>query len=91
MNVTRLAAGAAVVAGIGISELMSGVGLINAAPLAPTTPSPMSQPGPGGPEPGIPAEKCWKYGRSGGGNPRGGGGVPGFLPPCAASAPIEHG
>ena len=89
MNVKRLAAAAGIAAAIGMSGLTSGVGIVNAAPPAPAPGVPAFQPDPGGPPPGIPAEKCWRYGRSGGGNPRGGGGVPGFLPPCAASAPIE--
>lgn len=89
MNIKRFAVAAAIAAAVGMSALTSGVGLSNAAPSAPAVP--VVQPDPGGPPPGIPAEKCWRYGRSGGGNPRGGGGVPGFLPPCAPSAPIEGG
>ena len=89
MNVKRFAAAAGIAAGIGMSALTSGIGIVNAAPPAPTPAVPAFQPDPGGPPPGIPAEKCWRYGRSGGGNPRGGGGVPGFLPPCPASAPVE--
>jgi hypothetical protein len=66
MNLKRVAAAAAIAAGVGMSTLTSGVALVSAAPA-----------------PGIPAEKCWRYGRSGGGSPRGGGGMPGYLPPCA--------
>jgi hypothetical protein len=90
MNVKRLAGAAAIAAGVGMSALTCGVGIVNAAPPIPVPGIPAVQPDPG-PPPGIPAEKCWRYGRSGGGNPRGGGGVPGFLPPCPPSAPIEGG
>lgn len=89
MNVRHMAAAAAIAAGVGISTLMSGVGLVNATPLGPLPPAPAFQPDPGVPPPGvpIPAEKCWRYGRSGGGSPRGGGGVPGYLPQCPVAAP----
>jgi hypothetical protein len=88
MNIIRLIAAAAIAAGVGISTLTSGVGLVNGAPLGPPSPAPAFQPDPGGPEePGIPAEKCWRYGRSGGGTPRGGGGMPGYLPQCPAGKP----
>jgi len=88
MQINRLAAAAAIAAGVGMSALTSGVGLVNAAPLAPRPPAPAVQPDPGGPEePGIPAEKCWRYGRSGGGTPRGGGGMPGYLPQCPQKPP----
>jgi len=83
MNFKRAAAAAAIAAGVGISTLTGGMGLVSAAPSDPPPGVPAVQPEPGGPAPGIPAEKCWRYGRSGGGNPRGGGGQPGFLPPCA--------
>ena len=88
MNLNRLAGAAVIAAGVVLSAT-SGVGLAAATPPVPVPAAPAMQPDPGGPAPGIPAEKCWRYGRSGGGNPRGGGGVPGFLPPCPAAAPIE--
>jgi hypothetical protein len=87
MNLKHLAAAAAIAAGVGISGLTSGVGLVNAAPIAPIPTAPAFQPDPGGPPPGLPAEKCWRGGRVGGGNPRGGGGVPGYLPQCKGPAP----
>ena len=89
MKLMRLAAAAAIAAGIGMSAPTSGAGLVNAAPLDPHPPALAFQPDPGGPEPGIPAEKCWRYGRSGGGSPRGGGGMPGYLPQCPAGPPAE--
>ena len=81
MNVTRMAAGLALVAAF--SGLPSGVGLADAAPLAPAPPSPVSQPDANGPLPGIPALKCWPYGRVGGGSAENGGGQPSYPPPCA--------
>jgi hypothetical protein len=89
MNVNRLAAAAAIAAGVGMSALTSGVGLANAAPVDPPLPAPTFQQDPGGPPPGIPAEKCWRYGRSGGGSPRGGGGMPGYLPQCPYATPAK--
>jgi hypothetical protein len=86
MNLKRIAGAAAIAAGIGMSTLTTGLSIVNAAPSDPPPGVPAVQPDPGGPAPGLPAEKCWRYGRSGGGNPRGGGGVPGFLPPCAGHA-----
>lgn len=86
MNVTRLAAAAAIAAGVGISPLTSGVGLFNTAPLDPPLQATTFHQDPGEPPPGIPAEKCWRYGRSGGGSPRGGGGMPGYLPQCPVPA-----
>jgi hypothetical protein len=88
MNVKLLAAAAVIAAGVGTSAMTSGAGLLNAAPLGPLLIAPAFQPDPGGPPPGIPAEKCWRYGRSGGGSPRGGGGMPGYLPQCPGSAPV---
>jgi hypothetical protein len=82
MNLKRVAAAAAIAAGVGMSGLTSGVGLVNAAPLDPLPPAPGFQPDPGGPAPGIPAEKCWRYGRVGPGSAINGGGQPGYLPPC---------
>jgi hypothetical protein len=82
MNLKHLAAAAAIAAGVGMSGLTSGAGLLNAAPLESRQPAPAFQPDPPGVPPGIPAEKCWRYGRSGGGTPRGGGGMPGYLPQC---------
>jgi hypothetical protein len=35
-----------------------------------------------GQAPGIPAMKCWPYGRVGGGNAVSGGGQPSYPPPC---------
>ena len=90
MSLKRVAAAAAIAAGVGISALTSGVGLVNAAPLDPPPPAPTFQPDPGGPPPGIPAEKCWRYGRVGPGGPRGGGGQPAYPPQCppwTATAP----
>jgi hypothetical protein len=86
MQVRILIAGAAIVAGLGVSGPTSGS--VAAAP--PNLPSPsFFQPDPGDPPPppGIPAEKCWRYGRSGGGSPRGGGGMPGYLPQCPVGGP----
>jgi hypothetical protein len=82
MNLKRLAAMAAIAVGVGISGLTSGLGLVNAAPLDPLPPAPGFQPDPVGPAPGIPAEKCWRYGRTGPGNGQAGGGVPLYPPPC---------
>jgi hypothetical protein len=90
MNIKGLAAAAGIAAGVGMSTLTSGVALVNAAPLQPLPPAPAVQPDPGVPPPGIPAEKCWKYGRVGGGSPRGGGGVPGYLPQCPVGGPPPH-
>jgi hypothetical protein len=96
MNPKKLAAATAIAAGVGMSALTSGAGVVNAAPLAPRPPTgPETQwrqdpfepePSPGVP---IPAEKCWRYGRSGGGTPRGGGGMPGYLPQCPGAEPAE--
>jgi hypothetical protein len=68
---------------IAFGALSIGVGpasaaLLDPAPLAPIFKQDPSDP----PPPGIPAEKCWKYGRSGGGGPRGGGGQPMYPPQC---------
>ena len=87
MSLKRVAAAAAIVAGVGMSALTSGVGLVNAAPLAPPPPAPTLQPDPGAPPPGIPAEKCWRYGRVGPGGPRGGGGQPMYPQQCPPSGP----
>jgi hypothetical protein len=87
MSLKRVAAAAAIAAGVGISALTSGVGLVNAAPLDPPPPAPTIQPDPGGPPPGIPAEKCWRYGRVGPGGPRGGGGQPMYPQQCPPSGP----
>jgi hypothetical protein len=40
MSLKRVAAAAAIVAGVGMSALTSGVGLVNAAPLDPPPPAP---------------------------------------------------
>src|SRR6202022_968857 len=82
MNLKRLSAVAATAAAIGMSALTSGAAPVNAAPVDPLSPASAFHQDPGGPPPGIPAEKCWRYGRSGGGSPRGGGGMPGYLPQC---------
>ena len=87
MNVKLLAAATVIAAGVGASALTSGAGPLNAAPLDTLRPAPAFQPDPGVPPPFIPAEKCWRYGRSGGGSPRGGGGVPGYLPQCPIGKP----
>jgi hypothetical protein len=87
MSLKRVAAAAAIVAGVGMSALTSGVGLVKAAPLDPPPPAPTLQPDPGAPPPGIPAEKCWRYGRVGPGGPRGGGGQPMYPQQCPPSGP----
>ena len=79
MRLTQLAAAAAIAAGVGMSSVMSAVGVVNTASAGP---GPVVQPDPGGPPPGIPAEKCWRFGRQGAGNPMTGGGRPVYLPPC---------
>lgn len=79
MNLKRLTAAAAIVAGAGMSALTSGVGLGYATPLEALSPAPAFEPNPNVP---IPAEKCWKYGRVGAGSPRTGGGIPVYLPQC---------
>jgi hypothetical protein len=89
MNLQFRAAAAVIAAGVAMSALTSGVALVNAAPLDPLPPAPGFQPDPGVPAPGIPAEKCWRYGRVGPGSPLGGGGVPGYLPQCPPTAKIE--
>jgi hypothetical protein len=87
MNMKSLAAAAAIAAGVGMSALTSGVGLANAAPLDPPPPAQTFRLDPGGPPPGIPAEKCWRYGRVGPGGPRGGGGQPAYPQQCPPSGP----
>jgi hypothetical protein len=87
MNINRLAAAAAIAVGVGMSALTSGIGHVNATPLDPPPPASTFKQDPGVPPPGIPAEKCWRYGRSGGGSPRGGGGMPGYLPQCPVGKP----
>ena len=87
MNPKHLTAAAVIAAGVGMSALTSGVELVNAAVLDPSPPASTFRQDPVGPPPGIPAEKCWRYGRSGGGTPRGGGGMPGYLPQCPAGPP----
>lgn len=82
MNLKRFFAAAAITASVGMSAQTSEIALVNAAPLDPLPSAPAFHQDPGGPPPGIPAEKCWRYGRSGGGSPRGGGGMPGYLPQC---------
>ncbi len=80
MNLKLFAAAAAIA--VAMSGLTSGVAIVNAAPLDPSPPAPGSQPDPGGPPRGIPAEKCWRYGRTGAGNGQAGGGIPLYPPPC---------
>jgi hypothetical protein len=84
MNLKRLSAAAAIAAGVGMAAQTSGITLVNAAPSDPLPSAPAFHQDPGAPPPGIPAEKCWRFGRSGGGTPRGGGGMPGYLPQCPA-------
>jgi hypothetical protein len=88
MNMKRMAAAAAIAAGVGLSALTSGIGLVNAAPLGPPPPAQTFRLDPSGPPPpGIPAEKCWKYGRVGPGGPRGGGGQPMYPEQCPPGGP----
>jgi hypothetical protein len=68
---------------IAVAALSTGVAPVNAAPLDAPPSAPIFKQDPSDPPPpGIPAEKCWKYGRSGGGGPRGGGGQPLYPPQC---------
>jgi hypothetical protein len=82
MNPKHLSAATVIAAGVVLSAMTSGLGAVNATALNPPPSAPAFHQDPGGPPPGIPAEKCWRYGRSGGGSPRGGGGMPGYLPQC---------
>jgi hypothetical protein len=92
MKINRLAAAAAIAAGVGMAAQTSGITLVNAAPSDPLPSASAFHQDPGAPPPGIPAEKCWRFGRSGGGTPRGGGGMPGYLPQCPAGpAPTPPG
>lgn len=68
---------AAVAVGLGVS--ISGAGLVHAAPPVAPPPCPNCDVGQA---PGIPALKCWPYGRAGGGNAVSGGGRPSYPPPC---------
>jgi hypothetical protein len=77
MELSRFIAAAALV----VSSLTMGVGVASAQPMDPPGPVPTAEPDPSAPV-HLPAEKCWRYGRSGGGSPRGGGGMPGYLPQC---------
>jgi hypothetical protein len=86
MDAKRLAAAARIAVGVGIVTLAGGPAQVSAAPLDPPPPSPTSQPDPSPPK-GVPAEKCWKYGRQGPGGPKGGGGVPVYPAPCPPAAP----
>jgi hypothetical protein len=75
MNLKRVASAAAIAAGVAISPLMFGVGLVSAVPLDPP-PSP-TQPAPGGPgmSPGMSmAPTSGAVPHSGGGGPHSGGG-----------------
>jgi hypothetical protein len=87
MNLNFRAAAAAIV--VGASALTCGVGQSSAAPLDSPPSAPVFHLDPGGPPPGIPAEKCWRYGRVGPGSALNGGGVPGYLPQCPSTAKIE--
>jgi hypothetical protein len=87
MNLKHLTSAAVIAAGVVLSAMTSGLGGVNATALHTPPSAPAFHQDPGGPPPGIPAEKCWRYGRSGGGNPRGGGGMPNYLPPCPVGTP----
>jgi hypothetical protein len=71
MNLKRVVCAAAIAAGVPISPLMFGVGLVSAAPLDPP-PSP-TQPAPGMPGMSM-APTTGAVPHSGGGGPHGGGG-----------------
>jgi hypothetical protein len=71
MNLKRTASAAAIAAGVAISPLMFGVGIVSAAPLDPP-PSP-SQPAPDMPGMSM-APTSGAVPHSGGGGPHGGGG-----------------
>ncbi len=86
MNLKRTAAATVIAFGIGLPAPTTATGLLNAAPPGPPPNCPACEQDANG-QWGIPAEKCWAYGRVGGGSPRGGGGVPGYLPPCPGSTP----
>ncbi|OBK38977.1 hypothetical protein A5658_25560 [Mycobacterium sp. 1245111.1] len=79
MNAKQLVAATA----LATSMLTSGSGIAVAAPLDP----PPSDPSATHPTQGIPAMKCWPYGRVGPGSARGGGGVPVYPPPCPPGTP----
>lgn len=74
MNFKRVAAAAAIAAGVGMSTLTNGIGLVSAAPSDPPPGVPAVQPEPAGPAPGIPAKNA------------GGTAVPGVETPEAAAA-----
>ena len=67
MNPKHLTSAAVIAAGVVLSAMTSGLGVVNATALNPPPSAPAFHQDPGGPPPGIPAEKCWRYGRSGGG------------------------
>jgi hypothetical protein len=88
MNLKRVASTVAIAAGVAISPLMFGVGLVSAAPLDPP-PSP-TQPAPGGPGMNMPgmnmpgmnmAPTTGVAPHSGGGGPHSGGGSMTQTPP----------
>jgi hypothetical protein len=88
MNLKRVVCAAAIAAGVPISPLMFGVGLVSAAPLDPP-PSP-TQPAPGGPGMNMPgmnmpgmnmAPTTGVAPHSGGGGPHSGGGSMTQTPP----------
>ncbi len=85
MNSKRIAAAAAIA--VSVSTLTTWIGSANAAPTGPPPNCPSCQQDADG-QWGIPAAKCWAYGRVGPGSPLGGGGVPGYLPQCKVSAPL---
>jgi hypothetical protein len=89
MNLKFGAAAAAIAAGVSMSALTSGVGLVNAAPSESPPSAPVFHLDPGGSPPGLPAEKCWRYGRVGPGSALNGGGIPGYLPQCPSTAKIQ--
>jgi hypothetical protein len=88
MDAKRLAAAARIAVGVGIATLTGGTAQVNAAPSDPPPPCPTCQPSPDpSPPQGIPAKKCWAYGRQGPGGPKGGGGVPVYPQQCPPAAP----
>jgi hypothetical protein len=80
----------AVVAAVAVGSALTSVAApVNAAPPVSPPSAPIFHLDPGGPPPGIPAEKCWRYGRVGPGSALNGGGTPGYLPQCPSTAKIE--
>ena len=85
MDAKRVAAAARMAVGVGIVTLVGGAAQVNLAPLDPSPPCPTCQPDPSPPA-GVPAKKCWSYGRQGAGGAKGGGGVPAYPPQCSPAA-----